>query len=402
MTTPPSSPPADAPRQARPEPLELLWYLTAPDGRAPWAADGARTVDHAYLKQLAGAIDSLGFSGALLATGPHDVHVLAAAMIAHTERMRFLMAVHPPLLSPMLAAKMAVTLDQFSRGRVLLNIVNGDSRTLQSMGSTLPHDERYAYTDEWIPAWRAAIAGETVNVEGRYVTVRDGKLALRPVQQPTPPLWFGGSSPAALRTAAKHIDTYLVYGDDPDATRERLDTVRALAAEHDRTLRFGMRLYVIVRDSDEEAWAEAGRLLRTMDPDAIAGIQASFKGTDSIVQQRQLALHGGRVPDDPRELEISPGLWSGFGLVRPGASTAIVGSPETVRARLRDFQALGISTFILSGVPLLEEAYRFSESVLPGLDVLTPEQVTAAASAGAAQAGPAELSYRTLVGEGRR
>lgn len=400
MTSPPVPPFADGAPPVDAEPLELLWYLTAPDGRAPWTAAGSRAIDFAYLRQLAGAIDHLGFSGALLATGPHDVHVLAAALASHTDRMRFLLAVHPPLLSPMLAAKMAVTIDQFSRGRVLLNIVNGDSRTLRSMGSTLPHDERYAYTDEWIPIWRKAIAGETVNVEGRYLTVTDGKIALRPVQQPTPPLWFGGSSPAALRTAAQHIDTYLVYGDDPETTRERLDTVRNLAAEHDRTLRFGMRLYVIVRDTDEEAWAEAGRLLATMDADAIAGIQASFRGTDSIVQQRQLALHGGRIPQDPRELEIHPGLWSGFGLVRPGAATAIVGSPATVRARLRDFQALGISTFILSGVPLLEEAYRFAELALPGLDVRTPPSVAAPAQTGGGDA--AELSYRTLVGEGRR
>lgn len=371
--------------------VQVLWYLTAPDGRSPWTEAGVRDVDLAYLRQLAGAIDHLGFDGALLATGPHDVHVLAAAMATHTERMRFLLAVHPPLLSPMLAAKMTVTLDQFTRGRVLLNIVNGDAATLASMGSTLAHDDRYAYTAEWIRAWRAAVAGDVVDIDGTFVKVRNGRLALPPVQRPTPPLWFGGASPAAVEVAAEGIDTYLAYGDTPEAVAERLGRVATRAAELGRTLDYGVRLYIILRDTDEEAWAEADRILSTMDPDVIASIQQAFAGTDSQVQKDQLALHGGRIPHDARELEFAPALWSGFGLVRPGAATAIVGSPETVLARLRDFQAVGVRTFILSGVPLLEEAYRFSETVLGSLRDAAP-------------AGPrdAALGYGALVGEGRR
>jgi alkanesulfonate monooxygenase len=350
-----------------------------------------RDVDFAYLRQLAGAIDHLGFDGALLATGPHDVHVLAAALASHTERMRFLLAVHPPLLSPMLAAKMTVTLDQFTRGRVLLNIETGDAATLASMGSTLAHDDRYAYTAEWIRAWRAAVAGEVVDIEGDFIRVRRGRLALPPVQRPTPPLWFGGASPAAVEVAAEGIDTYLVYGDTPQAVSERLGRVARRAEELGRRLAYGIRLYVIVRNSDEEAWAEAGRLLATMDPAVIASIQEAFAGTDSQVQRDQLALHGGRIPEDARELEFAPALWSGFGLVRPGAATAIVGSPDTVLARLRDVQAVGIGTFILSGVPLLEEAFRFAETVLG------PWR-----AAPAAPAAHARLGYGALVGEGRR
>jgi len=125
-----------------------------------------------------------------------------------------------------------------------------------------------------------------------------------------------------------------------------------------------------------------------MDPDTIARIQASLGASDSHVQQRQLALHGGAIPDDPHELEFAPALWSGFGLVRAGAATAIVGSPETVAARLNDFRALGISKFILSGVPLLEEAYRVAETVFPLLR--------------GDAAGNAALGYGALVGEGRR
>jgi alkanesulfonate monooxygenase len=357
------------PRPAEPEGVEVLWYLTGPDGRAPWSASGSRKIDLPYLRQVAGAVDQLGYTGALLATGAHDTWVLGSSLITATERMRFLIAVHPPLISPVLAAKMATTFDQFSDGRLILNIVNGATQQLRGFGSTLGHDERYAHTDEWIPVWRAAAAGAPLDFEGDYVTAQGPPLPLPAVQAPTPPLWFGGSSPAALRTAAKHIDTYLSWGEPPPQTAERIAHLRTLAAEYGRTLRFGIRLYLLVRDTDEQAWAEANRLLRTMDSEVVEKMQRIFKGTDSVGQQRMLALHGGRVPDDARELEVYPDLWAGLGLVRPGPGTAIVGSPETVLARIQEYRDAGISTFIVSGIPLLEEAYRVAETILPHLPV---------------------------------
>ena len=207
--------------------VEVLWYLTAPDGRHPWTPDGTRKIDLPYLRQIAGAVDQLGYTGALLATGPHDTWVLGSSLITATERLRFLIAVHPPLISPVPAAKMAVTFDQFSNGRIILNIVNGTSGQLRAFGSTLEHDERYAHTDEWIPVWRAAAAGEPLDFAGRYITAQGSPLPLPSVQKPAPPLWFGGSSPAALRTAAKHIDTYLSWGEPPPQTAEKIGELRA-------------------------------------------------------------------------------------------------------------------------------------------------------------------------------
>lgn len=349
--------------------VEVLWYITGPDGRQPWSPRGSRRIDLPYLRQIAGAVDQLGYTGALLATGAHDTWVLGSALIPATDRMRFLVAVHPPLISPVLAAKMATTFDQFSNGRLILNIVNGATQQLRGFGSTLDHDERYAHTDEWIPVWRAAAAGEPLDFEGEHITAQGPPLPLPPVQRPTPPLWFGGSSPAALRTAAKHIDTYLSWGEPPPQTTEKIAELRALAAEYGRTLRFGIRLYLLVRDTDEEAWAEANRLLRSMDDDVVERTQGLLRGTDSVGQQRMAALHGGRVPDDARELEVYPGLWAGLGLVRPGPGTAIVGSPETVLARIQEYRDAGITTFIVSGIPLLEEAYRVAETILPHLPV---------------------------------
>ncbi|MGG3888003.1 LLM class flavin-dependent oxidoreductase [Metabacillus fastidiosus] len=349
--------------------VEVFWYLTAPDGRNPWSPDGARKIDLPYLRQVASAVDQLGYTGALLATGPHDTWVLGSSLITSTERMRFLIAVHPPLISPVLAAKMTQTFDEFSNGRVLLNIINGNTAQMRAYGSTLEHDERYAYTDEWIKVWQKAVAGESLDFHGKYITAEGKALELKSVQKPTPPLWFGGSSPAALTTAANHIDTYLSWGEPPAQVAEKIKELSELAAKQGRTLKYGIRLYLIVRDTDEEAWAEANRLLSTMDEASVGRMQALLRNSDSVGQQRILDFHNGRIPKDARELEIYPDLWAGLGLVRPGPGTAIVGSPETVLARIQEYRDAGISTFIVSGIPLLEEAYRVAEQILPHLPV---------------------------------
>jgi alkanesulfonate monooxygenase len=359
--------------------VEVHWYLTAPDGRNPWTPDGSRVVDLPYLRQIAQAIDGLGYTGALLATGPHDTWVLASSLIPATERMRFMIAMHPPLISPVLAAKMAITADEFSHGRILLNIVNGATRQLRGFGTTLDHDERYAHTGEWIRVWRTAMAGEPLHFEGEHISVDGPPLPLTSPGRPVPPLYFGGASPAALDTAAEHIDVYLSWGEPPPETAKRIAQLREMAAAHGRAPRYGIRLYLIVRDSDEEAWAEATRLQRTFDERSVAWMQRTFGGTDSVGQQRMTALHGGRVPDDARELEIYPNLWAGLGLVRPGPGTAVVGSPESVLARLEEYRDLGITTFIVSGIPLLEEAYRVAETILPHLPVRHDGPVAGAA-----------------------
>lgn len=351
------------------ENVEVYWYLTAPDGRSPWSTEGARKIDLPYLRQIASAVDQLGFTGALLATGPHDTWVLGSSLISSTSSMRFLIAVHPPLISPVLAAKMAQTFDDFSGGRVLLNIVNGNTAQMRAYGSTLGHDERYAYTDEWIQVWKQAVAGENLNFHGKYITAEGKALQLPSTQKPTPPLLFGGSSQAAHLTAAKHIDTYLSWGETPPQVAEKIQDLQALAAEQGRTMRYGIRLYLIVRDTDEEAWQEADRLLKTMDPQTVENMQTILRNSDSVGQQRMLRNHNGQIPKDARELEIYPDLWAGMSLVRPGPGTTIVGSPATVLARIREYQDAGISTFIFSGVPLLEEAYRVGEYILPHLRV---------------------------------
>jgi alkanesulfonate monooxygenase len=350
--------------------MEVLWYLTGPDGRYPWRPDGARALSYPYFQQLARAVDHLGYTGALLATGSHDAWIQGASLIPFTDNFQHLIAAHPPLLSPTLLAKMITTFDQFSKGRLRVNIVNGDAKLMAQCGVHLSHDERYAYTDEYLTVLTAMLSGERVNFKGKYIHIIDGGVPLPPVQRPVP-LWFGGSSPAAHAIAAKHIDTYLSWGETPTQAEGKIRDVKGLAEQYGRAdkIKFGIRLYVVVRETEKAAWDAAQDLYDHMDDAAIAGAQAYVAGIDSIGQQRMSALHGGRKPKDLRELEIEPGLWSGIGLVRHGPGTALVGSPKQVLARLQDYRDAGIEVLIVSGMPLLEEAYRFAELVLPHLPV---------------------------------
>ena len=367
------------------EAADVLWFLpTHGDGRYLGSQTGARHVTLNYLSQIARAADELGYYGMLLPTGKscEDSWVVASAMIPLTERVRFLVAIRPGLSEPSMTARMAATFDRLSGGRLLVNVVTGgDPAELEGDGVFLDHTARYEATDEYLTIWRRMLAGETVNFEGRHLRAKAGKLLYPPVQAPYPPLYFGGSSDIGQRVAADHVDVYLTWGEPPEAVGEKIEQVRALAAERGRTLSFGIRLHVIVRETEEEAWSEADRLIRHVSEEDIAKAQAAFNRFDSVGQSRMARLHGGSKD----KLLVSPNLWAGIGLVRGGAGTALVGNPEQVAARMKEYMALGIDRFILSGYPHLEECYRFAELVFP----LLPLKATTGNQRGPARnAGP--------------
>ncbi|MCL6445603.1 MAG: FMNH2-dependent alkanesulfonate monooxygenase [Alicyclobacillus sp.] len=350
--------------------MELFWFIpTHGDGRYLGTRQGARAVNHAYCRQIAQAADEVGFSGVLLPTGKscEDAWIVASTIAPFTKSLKFLVAVRPGLMSPTLAARMAATLDRFSDGRLLINVVTGgDPVENAGDGLFLPHDERYALTDEFLTVWRRLLSQEgKVDYAGERLRIEGGEVLYPPVQKPYPPLYFGGSSPAAMQVAARHVDVYLTWGEPPSQVEEKIAKVRKLAEEQGRKVRFGIRLHVIVRETATAAWQAADELIRYLDDETIAAAQQIFARMDSVGQQRMSQLHKG----DRSHLEISPNLWAGVGLVRGGAGTALVGDPETVAARIREYQQLGIETFILSGYPHLEEAYRVAELLFPLLPI---------------------------------
>ncbi|MBV8134938.1 MAG: FMNH2-dependent alkanesulfonate monooxygenase [Deltaproteobacteria bacterium] len=345
--------------------MEIFWYLpTHGDGRYLAAEKGHRPATYFYLKQIAEAVDGLGFAGALLPTGRscEDAWVVACSLVPLTRRMKFLVAVRPGLVSPTVAARMALTLDKISGGRCLINVVTGgDPVELAGEGLHLDHDERYRLTDEFLTVWKPLLDGREVEFQGRYIRLSGGRLLVDHEHKPKVPLYFGGSSDAGIEVAAKHVDLYLTWGEPPQQAAEKIARVRARAAALGRTVRFGMRLHIIVRETERMAWAVAQDLIKYVSEDAIAIAQQNFARMDSVGQRRMVQLHRGKRGD----LEVSPNLWAGIGLVRGGAGTALVGDPRTLSRRLEEYADLGIDTFVLSGYPGLEEAYYVAELLFP-------------------------------------
>jgi alkanesulfonate monooxygenase len=353
--------------------LRFHWFLpTNGDGRdivggghgvATGAAGVIRPPSVRYLGQIARSAEQLGFEGALTPTGAwcEDAWLTCAMLTEVTERLKFLVAFRPGMMSPTLSAQMAATFQRQSRGRLLLNVVTGgESAEQRAYGDFLSKDERYARTGEFLDIVTSLWRGETVTRTGTHLRVEDARLARLP--DPVPDVYFGGSSQAAGPVAAAYSDVYLTWGEPPAAVDAKLRWMEGLAAAAGRTLRFGIRLHVISRDTADEAWRQAGRLIERVDDEMIRKVQAGLARSESEGQRRMRNLHDG---GDRHNLTIAPNLWAGVGLVRGGAGTALVGSHAEVADRIEEYASLGITEFILSGYPHLEEAYWFGEGVLP-------------------------------------
>ncbi len=329
------------------------------------AAGGQRPATLGYLTQIARAAEQLGFEGALTPTGAwcEDAWLTTAMLARETDRLKFLIALRPGAIAPTLAAQMAATFQRHAPGRLLLNIVTGgESHEQRAYGDFLDKEARYARTGEFLGIVRDLWQGRTVDFAGEHLRVEQARLARVP--DPVPPVYFGGSSAAAGEVAARFSDVYLTWGEPPAQVAEKITWIRKLAADAERTVRFGIRLHVITRDTADQAWAEARRLLDGFAPEAIRAVQEGLARSESEGQRRMLALHGGSTDG----LEVAPNLWAGIGLVRGGAGTALVGSHAEVAERIVEYQQLGIEEFVLSGHPHVEEAYWFGEGVLPRLE----------------------------------
>ncbi|MDR7336047.1 FMNH2-dependent alkanesulfonate monooxygenase [Roseateles asaccharophilus] len=367
--------------------MKIFWFIpTHGDSRYLGSSRGARVNDFAYFKQIAIAADSLGYEGVLLPTGRscEDSWVVAASLIDATRHLKFLVALRPGLVAPTQSARMAATLDRLSGGRLLVNLVTGgDAEELAGDGQFLDHKARYEQSAEFIRIWRDVLTrshtGEALDYDGEHLSVKGGKVLYPPINRPHPPVFFGGSSGPAHDLAAEQVDTYLTWGEAPADVARKLSDVRERAAARGRQLQYGIRLHVIVRETEDEAWRAAAELVSELDEATVAAAQARFAGMDSVGQRRMAELHRGRFNKaNIREgLEISPNLWAGVGLVRGGAGTALVGSPPQVADRIKEYAELGLEHFILSGYPHLDEAHRFAELVFPLLPLSVREKLAA-------------------------
>jgi alkanesulfonate monooxygenase len=363
---------------------------------------GDRPADLRYLIQLAQAAEINGFEAVLTPTGLwcEDAWLSTAMLINSTESLKYLVAFRPGLISPTLAAQMAATFQWHSQGRLLLNVVTGgESAEQRALGDFLPKQDRYVRCGEFLNIVRKLwTSDEPVTVDGEHLRVEQASLARRP--DPLPAVFFGGSSPEAGKVAARYADTYLTWGEPPGLVSEKLNWIRGLAKARGRELSYGIRLHVISRDTSEEAWSEAQRLLSALNPETVAAAQESLARSESEGQRRMRQLHGGGDDFgegiDARRLEIYPNLWSGVGLVRGGAGTALVGSHEEVADRITQYAELGLDHFILSGYPHLEEAYIFGEGVRP---ILARRGLLGEEAKAARPTGPGRTAFLPRVGD---
>ena len=208
---------------------------------------------------------------------------------------------------------------------------------------------------------RTLLNGEALDADGDFVSLQVEPPRVSTVSGEAPPLYFGGLSPAARDVAAQAADVYLMWPDTIDGVTAIVDDMRERAAAYGRTLRFGYRVHIVVRPTEAEARAAAAHLVAALDPEVGEAIRARSLDSQSVGVRAQASLR------DAADLDgfVEPHLWTGIGRARSGCGAAIVGDPEQVAAKLRGYQAMGISTFIVSGYPHLDECRWFSELVMP-------------------------------------
>ncbi|QRG66745.1 LLM class flavin-dependent oxidoreductase [Brevibacillus choshinensis] len=370
--------------------VEFGWFIpTTGDGKHI-GVEPERESTADYMIQVAQTAERAGFTFALIPTGGAcvDSWIVGSTIAAHTQTLKPLVAMRPGLIAPVLAARMAASLDQVTGGRALINVVTGGSpQDLIATGDPLAHDHdgRYERTREFLEivkgVWtnshsqpaKFLASNQTdqqgklpVHYSGRYFEVKGGASLPAPVQNPHPPLYFGGSSPVGKRVAAETADVYLMWAEPLEWIREQIAEVEGLKREigRDRELRYGLRAQVMVRETEEEAWKEAWEIISKVDPKALLQSSQRFSQTDATNQKRQNELREGSRTNN---FVIGPNLWTGLSTVRGGGAVLLVGTPDQVSDRILEYVDLGISSFILSGYPHLEEAAITGELLLPAV-----------------------------------
>lgn len=376
--------------------IKFGWFLpTAGDGRYVGVAP-ERPATLEYLTEVAQTAEQAGFEFVLIPTGGPclDAWVVGSAIMSRTTTLRPLVAVRPGLTAPVLSARMGAALDQLSGGRAMINVVTGSSvQDLEELGDPLAHshDERYERADEYLDVMKQAWANgdkpqasEFVEASGtngqeaptaapepfrgKHYAFGRASSSPRTVQNPHPPFYLGGSSEGAKRVAIRHADTFLMWGEPHAWIEEQIAEIEALRQAYEqetgepRELRYGMRAQVLVRDTEEEAWAAAREIISKVSPEAIERAEREFAATDATNQRRQNEL---RELSKAEQFVVGPNLWTGLSVVRSGGAILIVGTADQVSQRLIEYAEVGVSTFILSGYPHREEAEIFGREALP-------------------------------------
>ncbi|GAA1760230.1 LLM class flavin-dependent oxidoreductase [Luedemannella helvata] len=342
------------------------WFLPMyGDNRGYGGDPRPRAATRDYIGDVTRAAEANGFESLLLATSHRgrDTWLVGAAAAAASSSIRFIVAFRAGYTLPTLTAQQIETFQHLYGGRLDINIVTGsEGEEQRAYGDEIAKEERYRRTAEFLAVLDKELAGERYDFAGDYYRLTGGGRP-EPVSR-RPRIFFGGLSPESAEVGARFADVQLMYGETPPMAAEHVARVGALARAHGREIEFGIRIQVISRDRSEDAWAETDRILARLTPEQVERRQRELARRASVGQQRVQSLNPGVIDRD--RLRPYPTIWSGLGLVGGGGgSTALVGSHEEVAERIEEYVKVGIRHFIVSGAPLLEEAYRFGEGVIP-------------------------------------
>ena len=340
---------------------EYAWFAALCDDDYEFLGvpDASLQSSWAHCREIVLRAERNGFDNILLPSGYSlgiDATAFAAAIATETNRIKLLLAVRfGELVVPQLARQIA-TIQQIAGGRLVINAISSDVP-----GETLSSEARYRRTTESIAVLRSLLRGERADFDGEFVTAHVDAPRIATQHPHEPVVYFGGLSEAARQCAAESCDVYLMWPDTTDRMREVMREMDDRAAAFGRTLRYGWRSHVIVRETETEARAAAERLLSRLDTDTGRAIRAKSLDSQSAGVARQTELRD--AADDDGYLERH--LWTGVGQARSGAGIAIVGDPDQVAGKLRELREAGIDTFILSGYPHLAECDLVAHHVLP-------------------------------------
>jgi alkanesulfonate monooxygenase len=346
------------------KPCEVSWFsaLCDDDYEFLGVPDPKLRSSYEHCRNIVLTAEKGGFDNILLPSGYAlgiDTVAFAAAIAPQLNRMRLLVAVRCGEVWPPQLARQLATLDQILGGRLTINIISSEMP-----GETLASAPRYGRTVEIMKTLKAALNGERIKIEGQHHRFDLDPPGARTVSGKCPPLYFGGLSEDAREAAAEAADIYLMWPDRLDEVKRIIADMTARAAKRNRTLKFGYRVHVIVRETEAEARAYARRLLSRLDADTGEAIRKRSLDHASVGVRRQAEIR--ETSDDEGFTEEN--LWTGIGRARSGCGAAIVGDPTQVLKKLNAYRALGIEAFILSGYPHAAECDLFARHVLPKLD----------------------------------
>lgn len=344
--------------------LEFGWFLpTAGDTTAYADRDATVPPSMAMFDRVVAAAEKAGFEYLLVPVSwtCWDAYICSAMVLARSRTIRMLVAARPGYMNPVLLARMIAAMDQLSDGRVAVNLIAGqsDAEAVQD-GILLPKEERYALMDEEVSILKALWTERgAVTFEGRHHQVNGARISPKPLQRPHPRFYLGGGSPEAWELSARHADVHLFWGDTTETIAANMRDIRERAARHGREhdIGFGMRLQIVCRETEDEAWEAAHALVAGVTDSQTTFIRQHYGSSAANRRVQELALTHGEL--------IAPHLWTGITKVRPGAGIAVVGNPQQCADTLQQYIDLGCHSFCLSGYLHDEEAERFARLVRP-------------------------------------